>query len=88
MLFIYRFGMIIQLNAIEPSELTVVIFKQNFWDLLQMQIRDITLDFLQIQAYYSLKLMPKECFVLQSLLSTSEEAIKADKRDPFTRIPL
>lgn len=83
MLFIYRSGMIIQLNAIEPSELTVVTFKQNFWDLL----RDIALDFLQIQACYSLKLMPEECSVMQSLLSASEEAIKADKRDPFTRIP-
>ena len=83
MLFAYRPGMIIQLNAIEPSELTVVIFRQEFLDSLQMQIRNVALNYLQIQASYSIWLTQKECMELQFLLSVAEKAIKADERNPF-----
>lgn len=81
MLFIYRPGLIIQLNAIEPSELTVVIMKQEFFDSLQLKIRDISKNYLMILETSILRLSARQCHDMEQLLSMAKEAIDADRNN-------
>lgn len=83
--FAYKPGMIIQLVAIEPSDLKVMIFTQEFLDNLHIRIDNLPLQYKKAQECYSFPLSMNDRMELCNCIECAETLIGKNKINPYYR---
>lgn len=84
-IFAYKPGMIIQLLAIESSDLKVVIFTQEFLDNLHIRTDNLPLQYKKAQECYSFLLSTTDRMELCNCIECAEALIGKSKTNPYYR---
>lgn len=81
--FLYRPGMIIQVHAKEPCKLTILIFKQEMLDQLNIKVRNISANFLKLKDARYTNLTTKDCEDLRHIFSIAYSETNDNDTNPY-----
>lgn len=78
-MFLYKPGTLIQLNAFEPSRLSIMVFTRKFIDELGIKLDNVPLQYNIITEHQVSSLSDKTCVQLKSLMSMTADFVGLDK---------
>lgn len=81
-MFLYNPGAIINISAVEPSRLHLMIFTREFIDELGIKIDNIPLQYSVIRKSTTIPLTEKSCEELRSMMAFTADLIKLDNTNP------
>lgn len=81
--FLYRPGMIIQIHTKTPCKLTVLIFKQELLEQLNIKVRNIAMNFLKLKDAQYTSLATKDCEQLREIFSIVYAETKENDTNPY-----
>lgn len=83
--FVYRPGMIIELYEVEPSTVTLLIFRHEFLDELNIKVKNVAELFMKMREAYCLPLSVKDCQYFCQLFSLVYDAIDGNEYNSYYR---
>lgn len=84
-LFLYNPDTILQLNALEPSKLNVMVFTRKFFDELGIKLDNIPLQYNIVREHQIFSLSDKACAQLHSLMSMTADFIGLDSSNRYQK---
>lgn len=84
-MFLYNPGTIVQINALKPSRLNIMVFTRDFIDELGIKLDNIPLQYNIIRERHIFPLSEGTCGELRSLMSMTGEFIGLSKSNPYQK---
>lgn len=84
-MFMYNPGTILQINALEPSKLNVMVFTREFIDELGIRLDNIPLQYKIVREHHILSLSEKTCNQLNSMMLTTADFVGLNPYNTFQR---
>ena len=84
-MFLYNPGTILQLNALEPSKLNIMVFTRKFIDELGIKLVNIPLQYNIVREHQIFSLTEKACVQLRSLMSMTSDFVGLDGFNPYQK---
>lgn len=84
-MFLYNPGTILQLNALTPSRLSIMVFTRKFIDELGIKLDNIPLQYKIVREHQIFSLTEQTCNQLRSMMSMTADFIRLDNLNTYQR---